>query len=52
MLSFDIGCSFKTTLMNSSLGAAFKALRCQVCVNAFHGYSHSYCQLKNHPNVI
>ncbi|RPD78575.1 hypothetical protein L226DRAFT_457563 [Lentinus tigrinus ALCF2SS1-7] len=53
MLGFDIGCSFKTTLKNSSLGRAFDALGCKVCVNAFHGYSHSYpCQLKNHPNGI
>ena len=53
MLGFDIGCSFKTTLNNSSLGAAFRAIGGQVCVNAFHGYSHSYpCQLQNHPNGI
>ena len=53
MIGFDIGCTFKTTLLGSSLGDTFKASGCQVCVNAFHGYSHSYtCQLENHPNVI
>ncbi|KAI0753042.1 hypothetical protein C8Q80DRAFT_1342386 [Daedaleopsis nitida] len=53
MLGFDIGCTFKITLKNSSLGTAFEALGGRVCVNAFHGYSHSYpCQLHNHPNVI
>ncbi len=53
ILAFDIGCTFKTTLMNSSLGEAFKALGGRVIVNAFHGYSHAYpCQLENHPNVI
>ncbi len=53
ILVFDIGCSFKITLMNSSLAQAFEALRARICVNAFHGYSHSYpCQLQNHPNVI
>lgn len=52
LLGFDIGCTFKTTLKNSSISAAFEACRSHVCVNAFHGYSHSYpCQLSNHPNV-
>lgn len=53
LLGFDIGCTFKITLANSSLGPAFQTLGCRVCVNAFHGYSHNYqCQLQNHPNVI
>lgn len=53
ILAFDIGCSFKTTLKNSSIGAAFEATGSRVVVNAFHGYSHSYpCQLKNHPNFV
>ncbi|KAI0746795.1 hypothetical protein C8Q80DRAFT_1220069 [Daedaleopsis nitida] len=53
MLGFDIGCTFKITLKNSSLGPAFEALGGRVCVNAFHGYSHSYpCQLHNHLNGI
>ena len=53
LVAFDIGCTFKTTLNNSSLGSAFRQLGSRVCVNAFHGYSHAYpCQLENHPNVI
>ncbi|KAI0700240.1 hypothetical protein C8T65DRAFT_709710 [Cerioporus squamosus] len=53
ILAFDIGCSFKVTLMNSSLGQAFQALGSRMTVNAFHGYSHSYpCQLRNHPNIV
>lgn len=53
LLGFDIGCTFQTTLQNSSLGEAFDACKSRVCVNAFHGYSHSYtCQVRNHPNVI
>lgn len=53
LIGFDIGCVFKTTLSNSSLGPKFKQSGSRVCVNAFHGYSHSYpCQVQNHPNVI
>ena len=53
LVGFDIGCVFKTTLANSSLGPKFKASGSRVCVNAFHGYSHSYpCQVQHHPNVI
>lgn len=53
LVGFDIGCVFKTTLANSSLGPCFKASGSRVCVNAFHGYSHSYpCQVQHHPNVI
>ena len=53
LIGFDIGCVFKTTLLNSSLGPKFKASGSRVCVNAFHGYSHSYpCQVQHHPNVI
>ena len=53
LVGFDIGCVFKTTLANSSLGPRFKASGSRVCVNAFHGYSHSYpCQVQHHPNVI
>ncbi|KAI1798020.1 hypothetical protein LXA43DRAFT_875758 [Ganoderma leucocontextum] len=53
LIAFDIGCVFQTTVNNSSLGAKFKASGSRVCVNAFHGYSHSYpCQVQHHPNVI
>ncbi|KAI1782046.1 hypothetical protein LXA43DRAFT_977781 [Ganoderma leucocontextum] len=52
-VAFDIGCVFQVTVSNSSLGAKFKASGSRVCVNAFHGYSHSYpCQVQHHPNVI
>ncbi|KAG6859531.1 hypothetical protein C0995_007551 [Termitomyces sp. Mi166 len=51
LLSYDIGCTFETTIENSSLSPDFKAHECRCCVNAFHGYSHHYiCQLFNHPN--
>lgn len=50
---FDIGCRFRETVLASSLGEAFRAKNCTICVNAFHGYTHAYlCQLTNHPNVI
>ena len=53
LLGFDIGCAFRVTLANSSLGPAFFASGSRVCVNAFHGYSHSYqCQVQHHPNVV
>ncbi|KAI1792846.1 hypothetical protein LXA43DRAFT_886785 [Ganoderma leucocontextum] len=53
LIAFDIGCVFQVTVSNSSLGAKFKASGSRVCVNAFHGYSHSYpCQVQHHPNVI
>lgn len=53
LVGFDIGCVFKTTLANSSFGPKFKASGSRVCMNAFHGYSHSYlCQVQHHPNVI
>ncbi|KAG6893833.1 hypothetical protein C0992_008500, partial [Termitomyces sp. T32_za158] len=53
LLAYDIGCTFGTTIKNSSLGPEFKRNECRTCVNAFHGYSHHYlCQLINHPNVI
>ena len=50
---YDIGCVFEETILRSSLGAAFKELGWRFCVNAFHGYSHSYtCQVHHHPNCI
>lgn len=53
LLGYDIGCSFQTTVDNSSLGSQFKESGSRCCVNTFHGYSHNYaCQLKNHPNSI
>ena len=53
LIGYDIGCTFQKTIETSSLGAQFKALHFQCCVNAFHGYAHNYtCQVKNHPNGI
>ncbi|KAI0069613.1 hypothetical protein K474DRAFT_1608419, partial [Panus rudis PR-1116 ss-1] len=51
--AYDIGCRFLQTILNSSLGPAFKSLENIFCVNAFHGYSHGYdCQRRYHPSVI
>ncbi|KAI0075583.1 hypothetical protein K474DRAFT_1761098, partial [Panus rudis PR-1116 ss-1] len=53
MCGYDIGCKFATTVANSSLGKKCKDAGHMFCVNAFHGYTHSYdCQVKHHPNVI
>lgn len=53
LVGYDIGCVFGKTIASSSLGRAFEDAKCRCCVNAFHGYSHSYeCQKKNHPNGI
>ncbi|RDX50992.1 hypothetical protein OH76DRAFT_1455203 [Lentinus brumalis] len=50
---YDIGCTFNTTIAQSSLGPEFSRRGCRCCVNAFHGYSHSHsCQTINHPSVI
>lgn len=50
---YDIGCSAETTVKSSSLGPRFIAQNARFCVNAFHGYTHSYaCQLQYHPNII
>ena len=44
---YDIGCSFESTVKKSSLGGLFAEKNSRLCVNAFHGYSHSYlCQLQ------
>lgn len=53
LLGYDIGCSFEGTILRSSLQDQFQSLSWRCCVDAFHGYTHSYdCQLKYHPNVI
>ena len=52
-MAYDIGCSFKETIAQSSLAELFEMRNCRCCVNAFHGYSHNFaCQVKNHPNII
>ncbi|KAH9899139.1 hypothetical protein C8Q73DRAFT_639779 [Cubamyces lactineus] len=53
MIGYDIGCDFSATVRNSSLAATARELGTRFCVNAFHGYSHSYsCQVAFHPNSI
>ncbi|KAF9493811.1 hypothetical protein BDN71DRAFT_1483328 [Pleurotus eryngii] len=55
LIGYDIGCSFKSTVASSTLSsqAQAQAQAMRFCVNAFHGYSHSYsCQVNNHPNII
>lgn len=53
LIGYDIGCSFSSTILNSSLGPPFQKSSSRCCVNAFHAAGHSYnCQRTNHPNVI
>ncbi|EKM58490.1 uncharacterized protein PHACADRAFT_88841 [Phanerochaete carnosa HHB-10118-sp] len=53
LAGYDIGCSVEITVKNSSLGPEYVKKHARMCVNAFHGYSHSHiCQLRFHPNVI
>ncbi|KAG0694016.1 hypothetical protein DFH29DRAFT_1037153 [Suillus ampliporus] len=43
---YDIGCQFKTTLDNSSLGTHARSLNYTSLVSAFHGHAHKWlCQL-------
>ncbi|KAG2149247.1 hypothetical protein DEU56DRAFT_729669 [Suillus clintonianus] len=43
---YDIGCQFKTTLDNSSLGTRAQSLNYTSLVGAFHGHAHKrLCQL-------
>ncbi|KII93196.1 hypothetical protein PLICRDRAFT_383096 [Plicaturopsis crispa FD-325 SS-3] len=45
---YDIGCKFKTTLNNSSLGARARLLHHTSLVGAFHGHAHQrLCQLSH-----
>lgn len=53
MYGYDIGCEFSGTLSRSSIGEEFFSSGSRFCVDAFHGYSHSYdCQVNYHPNRI
>ncbi|KAH9847417.1 hypothetical protein C2E23DRAFT_741984 [Lenzites betulinus] len=53
LIGFDVGCTLAGTIDRSSLGAEFRRLGCRLCVDAFHGYSHSHqCQLRHHPSTI
>jgi hypothetical protein len=45
---YDIGCQFKTTLANSSLGALGREKNHTCLVGAFHGHAHRrLCQLEH-----
>lgn len=49
-IGYDIGCSFSSTIRNSSLSAKALALFLELLVNAFHGHAHNrLCQLVYHP---
>ena len=51
-LAYDIGCSFTTTLMKSSLGQKAQDLGLRLVVPAFHGHAHNrLCQLDFHIQV-
>ncbi|KAF9489129.1 hypothetical protein BDN71DRAFT_1402123, partial [Pleurotus eryngii] len=53
LMGYDIGCSFQSTMVSSSLATRARDQGLCLCVNAFHRYSHSYsCQQKHHPNII
>lgn len=53
LIGYNIGCAFSDTVLHTLLKAAFQASGSRFCVNAFHGYSHSYdCQAQHHPNII
>ncbi|KAH9846929.1 hypothetical protein C2E23DRAFT_872057 [Lenzites betulinus] len=53
LIGFDVGCSLAGTIERSSLAAEFNRQECRICVDAFHGYSHSHqCQTQNHPSGI
>ena len=45
---YDIGCQFKTTLVNSVIGSHAQELQHTSLVGAFHGHAHScLCQLSH-----
>ncbi|KAF9242903.1 hypothetical protein BU15DRAFT_86685 [Melanogaster broomeanus] len=53
LIGYDIGCKLSVMVGSSSLRSKFEDSESRRCVDAFHGYSHSYaCQDKNHSNVI
>ncbi|KAF8515032.1 hypothetical protein BU17DRAFT_93915 [Hysterangium stoloniferum] len=48
-IGYDIGCSFTTTLANSSLGVKARENSLKFVVPAFHGHAHNRsCQLSYH----
>lgn len=45
---YDIGCRFKTTVKNSTLGQRAKEMRHTFVVDKFHGFAHNrLCQVDN-----
>ncbi|KAG2029491.1 hypothetical protein BDR03DRAFT_936832 [Suillus americanus] len=53
LIGYDVGCKLAITIASSALAQKFVDAEYRMCVDAFHGYTHSYaCQDKNHPNVI
>jgi hypothetical protein len=51
--AYDIGCTFTTTLKNSSLGLKAAALNFWLMVGTFHGHAHNRrCQLDWHPMYV
>jgi hypothetical protein len=51
--AYDIGCAFRKTLANSSVGPLAKNLNLRMMVGAFHGHAHNRrCQLDWHPMYI
>jgi len=50
VFAYDIACSFKRVVANSSIGPIVKAMRIRMLVPAFHAYPHNrHCQIRNHP---
>ncbi|KAI5999191.1 hypothetical protein EDD15DRAFT_2386482 [Pisolithus albus] len=50
---YDIGCTFATTLANSSIGLKASSLNTRMLVGAFHGHAHNRkCQLNWHPLYV
>ncbi|KAG2361657.1 hypothetical protein BDR07DRAFT_1451498 [Suillus spraguei] len=53
LIGYDVGCKLAIMIASSALAQKFVDAEYRMCVDAFHGYTHSYaCQDKNHPNVI
>lgn len=49
-VGYDVGCSFWSTILNSSLKGKALDLFLEMLVNAFHGHAHNrLCQLRFHP---
>ncbi|KAG2360342.1 hypothetical protein BDR07DRAFT_1452022 [Suillus spraguei] len=53
LIGYDVGCKLAIMIASSALAQKFVDAEYRMCVDAFHGYTHSYaCQDKNHPNII